>query len=67
MQSIIKYKNTKCIGNLFGRGRKRKIVETMDRLIRRKLKLEGRKSARTVTFEIEKDLGILINESTVKR
>ena len=29
VQSIIKkYKNTKCIGNLFGSGRKRKIIAT---------------------------------------
>ena len=61
VQSIIKkYKNTKCIGNLFGRGRKRKTTATTDRLIQRK-------SARTVTSELEKDLGILISESTVQR
>ena len=68
VQSIIKnYKNTKCIGNLFGRGRKPKTTSTTDRLIQRKLKLDRRKSARTVTSELEKDLGILIGESTVKR
>ena len=39
---------------------------TTDRLIQRKLKLNRRKSARIVTFELEKDLGILINESAVK-
>jgi transposase len=68
VQSIIKkYKNTKCIGNLFGRGRKRKTTATTDRLIQRKLKLDRRKSARIITSEVEKDLGILISESTVKR
>ena len=61
-----KYKNTKCIGKLFGRGRKPKTTSTTDRLIQRKLKLDRRKSARTVTSEIEKDLGILNSESTVK-
>ena len=67
VQSIIqKYKNTKCIGNLLGRGGKRKTMATTDRLIQRKLKLDHRKSARTIIFEFEKDLGILINESTVK-
>ena len=42
-------------------------MATMDRLIQRKLKLDRRKSPRTVTFEFEKDLEILISESTVKR
>ena len=68
VQSIIKkYKNTKCIGNLFGRGRKPKTTSMTDRLIQRKLKIDRRKSARTVTSELEKDLGILISESTIKR
>lgn len=68
VQSIIKkFKKTKCIGNLFGRGRKRKTTSTTDRLIQRKLKLDRRKSARTVASELEKDLGLLISESTVKR
>ena len=35
--TIEKYKSTKCIGNLFGRGRRRK---TTDRLIQRKVKLD---------------------------
>ena len=38
-----------------------------DRLIQRKLKLHRRKSARTVTSKLEKDLRIFISESTVKR
>ena len=68
VQSMIKkYKNTKCVGNLFGRGRKPKTTSTTDRLIQRKLKLHRRKSARTITSELEKDRGILISESTVKR
>ena len=68
VQSIIKkYKNTKCIGNLFGHGRKPKTTSRIDRLIQRKLKLDQRELARTVTFELEKDVGILISESTVKR
>ena len=60
MQSIIKkYKNIKCIENL--------TIATTDRLTQRKLKLNQRKSVRTVTFEFDKDLTILISESTVKR
>ena len=68
VQAIIKkYKNTKRIGNLFGYCRKRKTIAMTDRLIQRKLKLDQRKSVRTVvTFEFEKDLGILVRESTVK-
>ena len=38
-----------------------------DRLTQRKLKFDQRKSALTITFEFEKDLGILVRESTVKR
>ena len=68
MQSITKkYKNTKCIGNLFGRGCKRKTIPTKEPLIQRKLRFDQRKSARTVTSELEKDLRILVSESTVKR
>ena len=39
---IKKYKSTKCIGNLFGRGRKRKrkTAATTYRLIQRKLKCD---------------------------
>ncbi|CAF3787789.1 unnamed protein product [Rotaria magnacalcarata] len=64
---IKKYKSTKCIGNLFGRGRKRKTTATMDRLIQRKLKCNRRKSSRSVTAELQNHLGILISESTVQR
>ena len=54
-QSIIKkYKNTKCIGNLFGRDGKPKTASMTGRLIQRKLKLDRRKSACTVTSELEK-------------
>lgn len=64
---IKKYKSTKCIGNLLGRGRKRKTTATTDRLIQRKLKCDRRKSTRSVTAELEQELGILISESTVQR
>ena len=49
---VHKYKSTKCIGHLFGRGRKRKTRATTDRLIQRKLKLDRRKSVSTVNIEI---------------
>jgi hypothetical protein len=68
VQSIIKkYKNTKRTENLFDRGCKRKATVTTDRLTQRKLKLDRQKSARTVTSELEEDLGLLISDSTVKR
>ncbi|CAF1153117.1 unnamed protein product [Didymodactylos carnosus] len=38
VQSMIKkYKNTTCIGNIIGRGRKRKTTAAVDRIIQRKL------------------------------
>ena len=66
-QSIIKCKNAKRIGNLFGRGCKRKTIATTNRFIQRKLKLNQCKSASTATSKLKKNLGILISESTFKR
>ena len=57
---IKKYKNTKCIGNLFGRRRRPKTTSMTDRLIQRKLKLDRRKSARTVTSELGKDWDTIV-------
>ena len=39
----------------------------MDRLVQQKLKLDRRKSAYTVIYEFEKDLGVHIIEPSVKR
>ena len=64
---IKKYKSTKCIGNLFGHGRKRKTAATTDRLIQRKLKCDRRKSTCSIAAELETELGILISQSTVQR
>jgi transposase len=63
---INKYKSTKCIGNLFGHGRKRKTRVTTDRLIQRKLKLDRRKSASMVKIEIENELGISLHVDTIR-
>ena len=52
---------------MFGRGCKPKIRSTTGRLIQQKLKLDRRKSTGTVTSELDKDLGMLVSESTVKR
>lgn len=63
---IRKYKQTKCIGNLFGRGRKRKTTMTTDRLIVRKIKANRRISAHAVKIEIEKELGITLHANTIR-
>ena len=63
---IEKYKSTKCIRNLFGRGRRRKTTATTDRLIQRKVKLDGRKSASAVKIEIENELGISLHVDTIR-
>ena len=58
---IEKLKSTKCIGNLFGRGRRTKTTGIIDRLIQRKVKLDRQKSASPVKAEIENELGISIH------
>ena len=50
--AVDKYKSTKGIGHLFGRGRKRKSRATKDRLIQRKQKLVRRKSASMVKTHV---------------
>ena len=64
---ITKYKKTKCIGNIIGRGRKRKTSMHLDRVIQRKVKVDRRKSASSVKIDIESELGITISEQTVRR
>ncbi|CAF1538257.1 unnamed protein product [Adineta ricciae] len=64
---IAKYKSTKCIGNLIGRGRKRKTTPQTDRLIQRKIKTDRRKSAASVKAELKTSLNIAISESTIRR
>ena len=63
---IQKYKKTKCIGNLFGRGRKRTTAIT-DRLIIRRFKVDRRKSVFAAKGEIEKELGIALHVDTIRR
>ncbi|CAF2963140.1 unnamed protein product [Rotaria sp. Silwood2] len=64
---IAKYKKTKCIGNIFGRGRKRKTTARIDKTIQRKVKVDRRKSASSVRQEIEQELGLVISSQTVRR
>ena len=60
---IQKYKSTKCIGNIIGRGRKRKTITHTDRLIQRKIKANRPGPAVAVKAELETSLNI----STVRR
>ena len=64
---IAKYKSTKCIGNLIGRGRKRKTTPHLDRVIQRKIKTNCRKSALAVQTELQTELNIAVSESTIRR
>ena len=64
---IMKYKKTKCIENIIGRGRKRKTSMHLDRIIQRKVKVDRRKSASSVKIDIESELGITISQQTVRR
>ena len=65
--TIAKYKSTKCIGNLMGRGRRRKTSTHTDRFLQRKGKTNRRKSAASVKAELENELKFIISESTVRR
>jgi transposase len=54
---IVKYKKTRCIGNIIGRGRKRITTIRIDKVIQRKIKVDRWKSASSVKHEIEKKSG----------
>ena len=64
---IQKYKSTKCIGTIIGRGRKRRTITHTDRFIQRKIKANCREPAAAVKAELETSLNIVISESTVRR
>ena len=64
---IAKYKSTKCIGNLMGRGRRRKTSTHTDRILQRKVKTNCRKSAASVKAELESESKVIISESIVHR
>ena len=64
---IAKYKSTKCIGNLMGRGRIRKTSAHTDRILQQKVKTNLRKSAAAVKAELESELKTIVSESTVRR
>lgn len=67
VQSIVnRYKKTKCVLNMKGRGRKRKTTAAVDRIIQRKIKADRRKSASAVKNELEKEIGIVIHPNTIR-
>ena len=55
---ITKYKSTKCVGNMIGRGRKGKTTIHTDRIIQRKIKTDRRKSSTSVKAELQTELNI---------
>ena len=57
---------TKCIGNLFGHGLKRKISAATDRMIVLKIKSNRRISAHVVKAEVEVELGMTLNANTTR-
>ena len=64
---ITKYKSTKCIGNMIGRGRKGKTTIHTDRIIQRQIKTDRRKSSTSVKAELQTELNITSPETTIRR
>ena len=64
---ITKYKSMKCIGNMIGRGRKRRTTIHTDRIIQRKIKTDRRKSSTSVKAELQTELNITISETIIHR
>ena len=62
-----KYKSMKCIGNMIGRGRKRKTTIHTDRILQHKIKTDRRKSSTSVKAELQIELNITISETTIRR
>ena len=64
---IVKYKKTKSIANISGRGRKRKITKRIDQAIQRKVKVDRQKSAPSILQKIAQEFGVIISNQTVRR
>ena len=58
------YKSTKCIGNLMGRGPRRKTSTHTDHILQRKFKTNHRVLAAPAKAELENKLKVIISEST---
>ena len=59
---IAKYKSTKSIGNLKGRGRRRKTSTNTDHILQQKVKTSRRKSVVSVKAELENEQKLIISE-----
>ena len=64
---IAKYKSTKCIASMWGRGRKRKTTTNIDRTIQRTIKVDHRKSALSVKSELKTELSLAISKAAIRR
>ena len=64
---ISKYRSTKCIRNIIGRGQKKKTTAHVDRSIRRKIMANRRISSTRIKAELRSELNAAISESTIKR
>ena len=64
---ITKYKLTSCIGNIIGRGRKRKTAIHTDRVIQCKIKTNRGISSSSVKAELQNELNVTISETTIRR
>ena len=64
---ITKSKKTKGIGNILGRGRKRKTSANVGRIIQHRVKANRRKSAPSVKVEFQSEREMTISEQTVRR
>ena len=62
-----KYKSMKCVGNMIGRGRKRKTTIHTDRIIQHKIKTDRGKSLTSVKVELQTELNIIISETIIRR
>ena len=58
---------TKCIANIFGRGRQRRTAKRIDQAIQLKVKVNRQKLASSVRQEISQELGVIISKQTVRR
>ena len=63
---ITKYKSTNCIGNIIGKGRKRKTATHTDHVIERKIKTNRRISSSSVKVELQNELNITISETPIR-
>ena len=62
---IARYNLAKCIGNLMGRGQRRKTSTLTDHALQRKVKTNRRKSTASLKAELENELKVIISESTI--